>query len=641
MHAASTMKVPVLLELYRQAVAQGASLDVPVPVHATFRSIADGSTFTLGPDDDSDRDIYEHVGAELPLRELALRMIAQSSNLATNIIIERVTADSVNELLRRIDAGGMRVLRGVQDIPAFERGLSNTTTAEGYARVLASLAHCAVLPREPCAHAHATLEAQRFRDMIPAGLPPHVRVANKTGWITGIRHDGALVYPSDGLPYVLVVLTRGLPDTAAAQQLASDIARLSWAALGDGGTLRRGRTSVALDSLLALHARVRVGGIGTNTLGPDQFRASLLALLDGATMIGREEVGRSLEGRPLTLFRFGTGPTRVLLWSQMHGDETTATRALADLLHHIATARPDDARVRRWHDELSVLVLPMLNPDGAERHARRNIAGIDVNRDARELATPEGRALKAVHDRFRPHYGFNLHDQNPRWRVGTTSRRAAISLLAPPPDHARTRTPQVARAERLATLMGRGVEPLVGGHITRYDESFNPRAFGDLMQSWGTATILVESGGWDGEPTKHLLRRVNFVMLVHALDALATAAHERVDPAWYRALPPNGRALNDVLIAGGRVVVAGAAPVRADLLIDEDAPGTGWRLVEAGDLLDPVARDTIDATLAFLHFAAPLGPGPLPGFTIRTSEDSASTVLWTYGERMERARAQR
>jgi beta-lactamase class A len=638
MHAASTMKVPVLVELYRQAAARGLALDSPVPVRAAFTSIADGSVFTLTPADDSDDAIYAHVGATLPLSDLAHRMITRSSNLATNLLIERVTPDSVNAMLATIDATGMHVRRGVQDIPAFERGLNNTTTAEGLARTLAALAHCANLPRAYCDDAIAILEAQEFRDMIPAGLPAGARSASKSGWITGIRHDAAIVF-RDGVPsFVLVVMTRGLPDTLAAQRVARDVAAAAWRALGDGGTLRAPRPA-ALDTVLRLHDRHRVGGVGTFTLVHEQLWRALLPVVDGAPHIGRDEVGRSVEGRPLHLLTVGGGPTRVLLWSQMHGDETTATRSLADLFAYIA-ADPDAARVQRWRERLTILAIPMLNPDGAERHVRRNAVGIDVNRDARSLATPEGRTLKAVRDRFEPHYGFNLHDQNPRTRVGTAERRAAISLLAPPPDAARTETEGVLRAKRLASIMGRFVEPMVGGHITRYDESFNPRAFGDLTQAWGTSAILVESGGWPGEHTKHHLRRTNFAMLVRALDAIADGGTEHGDAAWYAALPPNGRAMNDVLLLGGSVVLPGRLPVRADIVVDEDAPGAGWRVVEVGDLEGTSARDTLPLHGMFVRFedAGAIGPGAMPAFSV---VDAGDRIVWRYDGRLRRDRTSR
>src|SRR5690606_16271997 len=135
-------------------------------------------------------------------------------------------------------------------------------------------------------------------------------------------------------------------------------------------------------------------------------------------------------GRPLYLVRTGSGPTRVLFWSQMHGDETTASRSLVDLFKYIASS-PSDPRVQRWLSQLTILAVPMLNPDGADAHRRRSAFGIDVNRDARMLATPEGRALKQVQEQYQPQFGFNLHDQNPRSRVGQSSRMAAIALLAP------------------------------------------------------------------------------------------------------------------------------------------------------------------------------------------------------------------
>jgi hypothetical protein len=178
------------------------------------------------------------------------------------------------------------------------------------------------------------------------------------------------------------------------------------------------------------------------------------------------------------------GPVPVLLWSRMHGDGTTASRALADLLNYMAS-EPQSARVHRWRERLHLLVLPMLNPDGAERNTRRNAFGIDVNRDARVLATLEARALKAVQEKYRPALGFNLHDQNRRTRVGDSDRLAAISLLGRRRTAAAAGRTVAARATPDRAFRPR-IEPLVAGHITRYDDSFN-RAFGDLMSSWGVA----------------------------------------------------------------------------------------------------------------------------------------------------------
>ncbi|HEV2131764.1 MAG TPA: M14 family zinc carboxypeptidase, partial [Longimicrobiaceae bacterium] len=257
--------------------------------------------------------------------------------------------------------------------------------------------------------------------------------------------------------------------------------------------------------LAALHDRYRVEAISTRRFTHEELLDALGPLVDASAALQREEIGRSVEGRPLYLVRFGEGPVRVLLWSQMHGDESTATMALADLFRFLAEA-PQHPLARRLAEQLTVLAIPMLNPDGAERFQRRNALGIDVNRDARALATPEGRALKAVRDRYRPEFGFNLHDQNVRTRVGISDRTAAIALLAPPYDEARGFNSVRERARRVAAVVREAAEPLVGGHVTRYDDSFNPRAFGDLMQSWGTSTVLIESGGWAGDPEKQYLR---------------------------------------------------------------------------------------------------------------------------------------
>lgn len=233
MHAASTMKVPVLLELYRQADAGLISLDDPIEVRNSFRSIADGSEYRLYPEDDSETALYDEVGRGVAMRELARRMIVRSSNLATNLLIERVTVDSIQATLARLGAGDMRVLRGVEDGPAFRLGMNNTTTANGFARVLEAIARCEVTSQAACDGMVEILAAQEDRKRIPAGLPPGTRVAHKTGWITGISHDGGIVYPRTRPPYVLVVLTRGIEETERSYGIAAEISRDVWSVLGD------------------------------------------------------------------------------------------------------------------------------------------------------------------------------------------------------------------------------------------------------------------------------------------------------------------------------------------------------------------------------------------------------------------------
>lgn len=235
MHAASTMKVPVMLELFRRAEAGDLDLDSAVVVKNTFTSIADGSAYSLTAGDDSDAELYQLVGEEIPIRSLIDRMITRSSNLATNILIELADPARIAATLEELGASGMHVLRGVEDIPAYERGMNNTTTAHALARVMRSVADGRVVSASATEEMVRILEAQEFRDKIPAGLPPGTRVGNKTGWITAIDHDAAVVFPEDRAPYVLVVLTRGFRDRDASADLARRISRRTWDYLAGPG----------------------------------------------------------------------------------------------------------------------------------------------------------------------------------------------------------------------------------------------------------------------------------------------------------------------------------------------------------------------------------------------------------------------
>jgi beta-lactamase class A len=223
MHAASTMKVPVMVELFRMQDAGMLRVDDPIEVRNRFRSIADGSEYALSVDDDSEGELYRAVGSELPMRALIEPMIVRSSNLATNILIEMANPARIAETLASMGAAEMRVLRGVEDIPAFERGMNNSTTAHAYMKVLESIARGTAASTASVREMNRILERQHFREQIPAGLPPGVRVGNKTGSITRINHDGAIVWPEGRAPYVLVVLTRGFLDKAVAATASREI----------------------------------------------------------------------------------------------------------------------------------------------------------------------------------------------------------------------------------------------------------------------------------------------------------------------------------------------------------------------------------------------------------------------------------
>ncbi len=233
-HAASTMKVPVMLEVYRQAREGRLSLDGRLPVRNEFKSIADGSTFAVSPEDDSEQTLYKKVGGTETVRELVRLMVTESSNLATNILIERVTPARVMELNRRLGARDMRVLRGVEDGKAFARGLNNTTTARDLLVLLRAVAEGRAVSRSASREVADVLAAQKFNEGIPAGLPAGTRVAHKTGSITKIEHDAGIVYAPGRRPYVLVVLVRGIAEPARAHRLIADISRAVYEDLSRG-----------------------------------------------------------------------------------------------------------------------------------------------------------------------------------------------------------------------------------------------------------------------------------------------------------------------------------------------------------------------------------------------------------------------
>lgn len=240
MHAASTMKVPVMMRLYLDAQEGLRSLDDSLPVVATFTSIVDGSPFELPSTSDSDTTFYGRVGQRASVREMVDRMITWSSNLATNLLIEVARPERVNAMLRELGADSMDVLRGVEDLKAFEAGLSNTTTARDLGTVMRAVAEGPMFTEASRAEMLGILQRQHFRENIPAGVPDGVPVANKTGWITGINHDAAVVMPPAMPAYVLVVMIRGHPAEDQGEALAAELSRRVWAwhaaTHGDMGT---------------------------------------------------------------------------------------------------------------------------------------------------------------------------------------------------------------------------------------------------------------------------------------------------------------------------------------------------------------------------------------------------------------------
>ncbi|MBV9880563.1 MAG: hypothetical protein JO180_08700 [Gemmatirosa sp.] len=396
---------------------------------------------------------------------------------------------------------------------------------------------------------------------------------------------------------------------------------------------------------LEVAERYHVAAITSRRFTHEALWTALAPITRGGSALRVADVGRSIQGRPIRAVTFGTGPTTVLLWSQMHGDESTATMALADLLAWLGGASDvGRAERERLAARLTVVMVPMLNPDGAELFQRENAVGVDVNRDAATLATPEARTLKALRDSLRPAFGFNLHDQGARTLTGRGGRQVAISLLAPAADEREAFEGPRATARLVASGIAAVLEPQIPGRVARYDEGFNRRAFGDNMQHWGTATVLIESGGLPDDPEKQRLRTLNVVAILSALDAIATDGWRAADPRRYDALPLNDRAGVDVLVRGARVVLPGASePLRVDLALNyEDAVvRVRPRVREVGDLSGVAAIDTVDAAGLFLHPAPSmlterdgrrwLRIGAPAAFTLRRGPEATSDSVRAMG----------
>ena len=326
----------------------------------------------------------------------------------------------------------------------------------------------------------------------------------------------------------------------------------------------------------------------------------------GSGLFTSEVLGTSVEGRAIHHVTVGRGATKVLLWSQMHGDEPTATSALFDLCQWLLNHRTDPV-VGRMLDALTLHIVPMLNPDGAERFQRRNAQGIDINRDALHLQTPEGRLLKGLRDRVEPAIGFNLHNQNWRTSVGTPPQPAVISLLAVAYDEARSEDARRQLSKRASSVIVDALQPFAAGRIGRYDDAFEVRAFGDNITKWGTGVVLIETGPWPGPEPDRMLVKLNFVALVTVLDALASGRVSQADPSRYENLPENGGGLLHTVVRGGTVRPGtGVEPFRADVglagtrVVRQGPKGRELRwqgsIQDLGDLRVYGALETIDAT---------------------------------------------
>ncbi|MCA9235089.1 MAG: hypothetical protein KDA44_06445 [Planctomycetales bacterium] len=348
------------------------------------------------------------------------------------------------------------------------------------------------------------------------------------------------------------------------------------------------------------------------------------------------DVGRSYQGRPIRSAAIGVGPRRVLAWSQMHGDEPTHTAVLLDLLAWLA-GHGDDPRAAAILAGCTLIVVPMLNPDGAVLGTRENAQGIDVNRDARRLQSPEGRILHDLVRGIRPDVAFNLHNQNARSTVGRSKLPSVVALMTPPVDEADTQSAPTRRAKQIAVCFLDAVQPYCPGMISRYSASYMPRAFGEWVQGTRASTVLVEAGGMPADAAFDMVA-LHAHGLASTLAAIATGGYETQDPHRYDLLPLDGEIVRfDHVVRGATISCCGSTqPYVADLGINfaagrrlaAGAP-SGGVIEEIGDLDVTTGKAVTDAaTLECLPGGWSFRPGTTPA---DAHDDDALIELLTCG----------
>lgn len=261
-----------------------------------------------------------------------------------------------------------------------------------------------------------------------------------------------------------------------------------------------------------------------------------------------KKAGESIEGREIFLISIGSGVRKIFLWSQMHGDEPTATMAIFDIFNFFSDESRFSEFKKKLLDNVTIYFMPMVNPDGAEVYQRRNIFNIDLNRDAVRQQMPEARILRYEFENIKAEFGFNLHDQSIRYSAGTTFKPATISLLAPSINNEKTVDTVREKAMKLTSELYKILSSFIPGHIAKYSDDFEPRAFGDNFQKWGTSTILIESGGWKDDTEKQFIRKLNFIALLSAFKSIAEKNYENENLETYESIPNNEEWLMDLII---------------------------------------------------------------------------------------------
>ncbi|WP_079733992.1 M14 family zinc carboxypeptidase [Salegentibacter salegens] len=260
-----------------------------------------------------------------------------------------------------------------------------------------------------------------------------------------------------------------------------------------------------------------------------------------------KKIGESVLGKPIHTIQFGNGPIKILAWSQMHGNESTTTKAVFDLLNYI-TKYKDKTLVKSFLENCSFCIIPMLNPDGAEAYTRVNANKVDLNRDAQALSQPESRILRKEFEIFHPDFCLNLHDQRTIFSAGNKPNSAVLSFLTPSMDKERNIFPSRIQSMQLIAKITQDLSELLPGRIGRYDDGFNINCTGDTFQSTQTPTVLFEAGHFPGDYQREETRKYVFLALISVLKAISDNSFEEIDYRDYQKIPENEKLFNDVIL---------------------------------------------------------------------------------------------
>ena len=295
-----------------------------------------------------------------------------------------------------------------------------------------------------------------------------------------------------------------------------------------------------LDDLVSNYSQIKASDLAGRYI----TNADILPLLNNLSKaFSTEIIGYSEQNRPIYSVSVGKGATKILIWSQMHGNESTCTKALFDVFNFLKFTSSSYIL-----NHCTLLIIPILNPDGAEVYTRHNANNVDLNRDATQLSQKESKVLRKVFDAFKPDYGFNMHDQRTLFNVGQSDKPATVSFLAPAQDDKLSITPNRLRAMSVIHQMNLGLQQLIPGQIGRFDDAFNISCVGDYFQAQGVATILFEAGHFFDDYNREETRKLITLSILKALSAISSGAVSENDLNYYLEIPENDTLFFDVLL---------------------------------------------------------------------------------------------